>query len=220
MSHNNNKIADKDPNRQGEVTVSLGDLSDVSSTAPTAGQLIEYDSNTSSWVASNAPAGGSMGYIWAGGKAKAYSNSPAVNTNIGSTIYIWDDAPINTITGATVNVTSGNANADQNNWIETITLPQGEYIFRGQTQFVFSASGYAAYGWHNANTLFGSNGVVGESRGTTYGPSNSTASAYFDVGATLVNFSLRFISSLNIDSIASQGNRPSEFGLLYIEKIA
>lgn len=220
MSHNNNKIADNDPNRQGEVSVSLGDLSDVSSTAPTSGQLIEYDSNTSSWVASNAPTGGSMGYIWAGGKAKGYSNSPAVNTNIGSTIYIWDDAPINTIAGATVNVTSGNASADQNDWVETITLPQGEYIFRGQTQFVFSASGYAAYGWHNVNTLFGSNGVVGESRGTTYGPSNSTASGYVTIGATTVNFSLKFISSLNIDSIANQGDRPSEFGLLYIEKIA
>ena len=42
MSHNNNKIADNDPNRQGEVSVSLADLSDVSSTAPTSGQLIEY----------------------------------------------------------------------------------------------------------------------------------------------------------------------------------
>jgi hypothetical protein len=218
MSHNNAKFANKSPNSQGEITVELNDLDDVSASSVSNGQLLKYVSSSSAWESANAPSGGSMEYIWAGGKAKAYSDSPATSLNSGQSIYIWDDAPVNTITGASISVTSGNGNSDENNWIQTITLPQGKYIFRGQTQFVFSASGYAAYCWHKDSTVFGNNGVVGESRGTTYGPSNSTSNAYFSV-ASSETFSLRLVSVSNIDTIASQSNRPSEFGLLFIEKV-
>lgn len=217
MSHNNNKIGDSSPNIQGDVTVNFGDLSDVSVNSPVDGEVIQYKSASSSWEAVSAP-GGQIQYIWAGAKLKAYSNSPATSSTSGR-IYIWDDAPINTISGATINLTSGNANADENNWIETITLPAGKYMLRAQTMFEFTASGYASYYWRYSNTYITNLGVVGENRGTNNGPSNSMTSGYYNF-TQASTIQLYHYTNSNVDTVANQGNTPSEFGLIYIEKLS
>jgi len=218
MSHNNTKVGGQSPNIQGNVTVGLNDLSDVSAAAPTTGQLIQYSSGTASWSAVDAPSS-TVQHIWIGGKAKAYSNSPATSFNAGQTVYIWDDAPINTITGASISVTSGSATADENDWVQSITLPAGNYVFRVQTMFEFSASGYGVYQmFTSAGTAVTAYGVVGDSRGVAYGPSNSTARGFVQITSS-TTYNLEMVTSSNIDSIANQGNTPSEFGLIFIEKV-
>ena len=100
MSHNDSKIGDAKPNIQGDITLNLSDLSDVNASSATEGQLIKYVGASSSWESSNAPSAVSLGYIWLGGKANAYSNSPATSLSNGQTVYIWDDSPINTTSGS------------------------------------------------------------------------------------------------------------------------
>jgi hypothetical protein len=219
MSHNDSKVGDAKPNIQGDITLDLNDLSDVSASSPTEGQLIKYVSASSSWEASNAPSAVSLGYIWLGGKTNAYSNSPATSLSNGQTVYIWDDSPINTIGGSTINVTSGNANANENNWVQSIELPSGKYVFRAQSMFEFSASGYAVYQIFTGATAITNYGVVGETRGVNYGPSNSTTSGYYEITAN-TTFNLEMTASSNLDSIANQGDTVSEFGLIYIEKLS
>lgn len=220
MSHNKIKIGNSAPNRESEVSVGFNDLSDVSASSPADGQVMKYVSSSSSWEAVSAPSA-DIQYIWAGGKAKSYSNSPASSIASGQIIYIWDDAPVNTISGATLDVTSGSGNSDENNWITDINLPAGKYVFRVQSMFEFSASGYAVYCMrlYSGGTLITNYGVVGENRGTNYGPSNSTSVGYYEFTST-TRIQLKLIAVSNVDSIANQGNTPSEFGLIYIEKLS
>lgn len=220
MSHNKTKLGDNTPNRNSEVTVNLGDLTDVTASSPNSGQVLQYASETSSWEAVNAPSA-ELQYIWLGGKAKLYSNSPATSISVGQIIYIWDDSPVNTISGAIIEQTNGNTNIDENNWITDIYLPAGKYVFRAQSMFEFSASGYAVYGiyLYDNNTLITNYGVVGESRTSNYGPSNSTSTGYYEFSNT-TRIQLRIIAANNIDTVSNQGNTPSEYGLIYIEKLS
>ena len=218
MSHNKLKIGTAVPNANGELTVGLNDLSDVSAASPATDDLLQYNSSTGEW--SNAiVAGASAGYIWIGGKANDYSNSPASSLAQNQTIYIWDDAPINTISGASISVTSGSGTALENDWVQTITLPAGKYVIRAQTSFEFSASGYAVYQIFAGSTAVSGYGVVGTNRGTTYGPSNSTAIAFVDI-STNTTYNLEMtVNGSNIDTVANQGNTPAEFGQLTIVKV-
>lgn len=218
MSHNKLKIGTATPNKSGEMTVGLNDLSDVSAASPATDDLLQYNSTTGEW--SNAVvAGASAGYIWIGGKANAYSDSPATSLAANQTIYIWDDAPINTISGSSISVTSGSIDPYENDWVQTITLPAGKYVIRAQTSFVFSASGYAVYQIFTGSTAVSGYGVVGTNRGTNYGPSNSTAIAFVDI-STNTTYNLEMTTSSNVDTVTAQGNTPSEYGLIYIEKLA
>jgi hypothetical protein len=217
MSHNKLKIGTAVPNANGELTVGLNDLSDVSAASPATDDLLQYNSSTGEW--SNAiVAGASAGYIWIGGKANAYSLSPASSLAANQTIYIWDNAPINTISGASISVTSGGATLE-NDWVQTITLPAGKYVIRAQTSFVFAASGHAVYQIFAGSTAVSGYGVVGTNRGTNYGPSNSTAIAFVDI-STNTTYNLEMTVNSNVDTVGAQGNTPSEYGLIYIEKLA
>lgn len=218
MSHNKLKIGTAVPNANGELTVGLNDLSDVSAASPATDDLLQYNSSTGEW--SNAVvAGASAGYIWIGGKANDYSNSPASSLAAGQTVYIWDNAPISTISGASISVTSGNTDIYQNDWVQSITLPAGKYVIRSQTSFEFSASGYGVYQIFAGSTAVSGYGVVGTNRGTNYGPSNSTAIAFVDI-STNTTYNLEMTTSSNIETVGNQGDTPSEYGLIYIEKLA
>lgn len=211
MSHNKLKVASKEPNITSEITVDINDLSDVNTSGASTGDFLQYTSATSSW--SSATVGGaSLEYIWAGGKADLYSNSPATALGANDTLYVYDDAPINTISGSTITSTS--------DWIESITLPVGKYVFRCQSMLVFSATGYAAYQVMAGASFVTSYGVVGENRGLYFGPSGSLATGYYEVtsGTVVFNLELKYVS--NVDSIANQGNTPGDYGLIYIEKVA
>ena len=51
MSHNKIKVGGQSPNTNGEITVALDNLSDVSASSPSANQVLKY--MTDSWVASS-----------------------------------------------------------------------------------------------------------------------------------------------------------------------
>jgi hypothetical protein len=215
MSHNKTKVSGQAPNSSSEINLSLEHLDDVQITSLSGDQILKYNGTSTKWE--NQPlSGGSASYIWVGGDySNNYSNSPAGSGAIsnGDTLYIYtNNEAVNEISGATITAS--------NNWVQTIELPSGEYFLQGQTMFAFSASGLAAYRWETSTgTRLSQYGVVGESRGSTYGPSNSLAVGYINLAAATV-IKLVLKASSNVDSGANQGTTPSQYGFIYIEKLS
>jgi hypothetical protein len=212
MSHNKIKIGSATPDQNGDVTLNLTDLSDVSGT-PSVDQFLKY--NGSGWEPVPGGSISSVEYIFIGrGEASAYSNSPHGTGSFSSsdTIYVYDTAPSNTITGATITKTS--------DWIESITLPAGNYAVSGQTNLIFSSSGYAAFGFYDSsNNRLSQLGVIGENRSSGAGGGGDLAYSILELTAsTTIKLRLYAISG-TIDTGSNQGNTPSEAGLIVIEKL-
>lgn len=216
MSHHNYKIGTAEQSITGNMPVDLSDLNDVNITSLSADQVLQYDSSANQWKNETASASGSISYIWiGGGYSDDYDNSPAGTAAIsaGDTLYIYsNNAEVNTISSATITKSS--------NWVESITLPAGKYFLQAQTMLEFSASGYAVYRLQDASgNRIASYGVVGESRGVTYGPSNSLSVGYVDLSAS-TTIKLVSIANSNVETGQNQGTTPSAYGLIYIEKLS
>ena len=82
MSHNKIKVGGQSPNTNGEITVALDNLSDVSASSPSANQVLKY--MTDSWVASSESpqATKEIGYSFRGPFTGSYSGG---NTNYSLT---------------------------------------------------------------------------------------------------------------------------------------
>ena len=143
MSHNKIKIGSATPNATGEISVDLGDLADVSVSNLSASQTLTY--NGTAWENTNNPTA-TASYIWIGGDySEPYSNSPESSSNLSTSSYhvYSNNTIINTISGATVTTS--------NNWVQSITLPAGNYIVKAQFMVEFSSSGYLAYRIEHTN---------------------------------------------------------------------
>ena len=215
MSHNKIKVANQEPDDSGNISLSsltIGDLSNVTITTPSTDQVIKYDG--SGYVNATAPAG-AMEYILLGqGESdaySAYSNSPASSMSNGQTIQIYDTAPINTITGSTLNSTG--------DWYNSLSLPTGKYHIMIQTRVVFSASGYLVAGLMYFSSPRSSNLVIGDNSSSYAGGVSTTISSYLNATSGHT-YNLEIIASSNIDSVANQGNTISEFTSILIVKLS
>ncbi len=220
MSHNKIKVGSATPDFNGDVTLNLDNLSDVSGT-PSTDQYLQYDG--SGWTPVNAAAGSTVEFIFIGhGESQDYQYSPHGTGAFTSTsdLYIYDSNHTNTITNATVTITSGQADPRSDNWISSITLPAGNYIVSGQTLLEFSSSGYAAYAFHDSsNNVLTQVGVVGTDR-SLYGGTGSLAYSIIELTSqTTIKLKLRAKGG-TIDTGTNQGNTPSEHGLIIIEKLS
>lgn len=210
MSYRTTKVGSAEPDSTNNITVDLADLSDVSGTA-SANQVLQYSNGT--WSPVDLAASSSIQYFYAGsGQSSAYTNSPQGTSSIsvGDTVYVYDTSPVNSITGATYTATS--------NWIESITLPAGSYMLYGQSSFSFSSSASAAYRFYDGTNIISQSGVIGESRASYMG-AGSLAVGYVNFTAS-TTINLEFFDTSSLDTPANQGNRPSEYGLIYIEKVS
>jgi hypothetical protein len=212
MSHNKFKVGSATPNANGEITLNLTNLSDVSGT-PSSDHYLKYDG--SGWITASASAGSEIEYIFIGrGESNAYSNSPHGTGafTASSDLYVYDSSPTNNITGATITSSSG--------WISSITLPTGNYLVSGQTLLEFSSSGYGAYAFHDSsNNVLSQVGVVGTSRGDYGGAGDLAYSVIELTSQTTIKLRLLAVGG-TIDNGTNQGNTPSEHGLIVIEKLA
>lgn len=213
MSHNTISISGKKPNVSGNITIGLEDISNVSGT-PSEDQFLRYDG--SNWVPANPSSSSSIEFIFIGrGESNAYSNSPhgtGAITN-SSTLYVYDTSPTNTITGATITST--------NSWVSSITLPAGNYIVSGQSLLSFSSSGNVSYGFFNSsnNNRLSQLGIIGTNRATFSGAGDLAYSIIELTSQTTINLKIDSISG-TLDSGLNQGNTPSEYGLIVIEKLS
>tara|TARA_R100001015_G_C4630678_1_gene192515 strand:+ start:767 stop:1420 length:654 start_codon:yes stop_codon:yes gene_type:complete len=83
MSHNKIKVGGKSPNTNGEVTVELNDLNDVSVSSPTNGTLLKYVS--SNWAGGN-PGFDSTDYVFVASNKQTGSVSDLYNTTTVNSI--------------------------------------------------------------------------------------------------------------------------------------
>ena len=205
MSHNKIKVGTAEPDVNGDIALSL---SDIVSGTPSAGDTIKY--NGSAWETETLVPGSSFLYI-STTTANAYSNSPATSTSTGDW-YFYGDNIINNI-GATITKHS------TTDWITSITLPAGDYILRSATFAEFSASGYLRLKWVDTSSGIKSNvSMIGDNF-TTYGGSSSTCIGYLTETSS-VTINCEIVNSSNVDTVANQGNTPSEFNYILIMKVA
>lgn len=228
MSHNDIKIGTSEPDRQGNISVSIADMNDVSVSTPSDGQLLKY--NGSSW--SNSGATVDAQYIFLGrGESNAYSNTGNTGAiSNGDAWYIYDSNPRNTIAGATV------TKIGATDWIDYITLPAGDYVVDAQFFAEWTASGYlevqlfqstnSTPSWSTStNYVLSHSAYIGETLGS-YAISNIVTGAFnitsgdVTAGRNRVRLQVKASSNLkSYDGATNQGNTPSQYNYLYIQKV-
>lgn len=214
MSHNKITVQSQNPDSSGNISLSslnIGDLNNVTITSPTANQVIKYDG--AGYINSDAPAGVAEYILIGRGESDSYSNSGAANFSNGTEIRIYDTAPDNTITGATLNqhLTS--------NWYKTVTLPIGIYFVIAQFSVEFSASGYlAAELTSSTGVNYSMRAIIGDNANVIVNGGSTTITGVFELTA-ISDLELRITNNSNVDTIANQGNKVSEQTYLYIQKV-
>tara|TARA_Y100000592_G_scaffold38382_2_gene60767 strand:- start:30952 stop:31605 length:654 start_codon:yes stop_codon:yes gene_type:complete len=217
MSHNKIKVSGQSPNTTGEISVALNNLSNVSAGSPSDDDVLKYSSG--SWVnstTSSLPA--TAQFISIGeGASNAYSNSGMTTIAQGNEFRLYDSSPTNTITGATI------TKEGTTDWIKFVTLPAGEYQVIAQVRVKFNASGYFVYrvvedptGTKSDLTPYS---IIGENADSYAQGVSQTLQGYLNL-STSTEIGLNIEGVSNVDTVANQGNTPSEFSYLFIEKLS
>ena len=204
MSHNANKVNAQEPNRAGEVSQALGDLTDVSSSSPTDGYYLQYDSTASEWQ----PKAGSAGtttaaeHIWLGeGASQNYPESWSADN-----AYFYSSSVVNTITGASVN-----SSDSYSNWYDEFTLPSGTYWAYARVDGDFASSnGQLQYLFESTPTAGGSSVPYAASG---WSASNSNTGKNPDVAQALIELSAESVLSVKIQNTLSLGTVSTNQGL-------
>lgn len=218
MSHNKITVQSQNPDASGNISLSslnIGDLNNVTITTPTANQVIKYDG--AGYVNSDAPAA-TVEYIRIGqGESDLYSNSGASNLNSGSALRIYDTAPLNTITGATLNQYS------TSDWYTSFSLPAGKYFVLSQFNVEFSASGYIAAQLINSSSQWRSiRAVVGDNASNFIDGASTSITGLFELSGS-ETIELQITNASNVDGTvtnpATSTNFIAENTVLYIQKV-
>ena len=203
MSHNKIKVGTAEPDVNGDIALSI---SNIVSGTPSTGDTVQY--NGSNW---ETVALANLDFLYISTNTPdAYSNSGATSTSLGDW-YFYGDNIINNI-GATITKYS------TTDWIQSITLPAGKYILRSATFAEFSASGHLRIRWVELTTARSNTSIIGEDL-STYGGSSSTCFGYFTT-ASSITINAEIVTAGNIDTVANQGNTPSEYNYILIMKVA
>ena len=213
MSHNKFSVASQSPDISGDVSVALTNLSDVSISTPSTDQVLKY--NGSNFVNGSIPTG--TGEYIQLGKGEAYGSdypfsAPSVANRI---IYLYDTAPVNTISAATLHEDSSNAD-----WYDSVTLPAGKYVIISQTNVAFSASGYLVYAIKTSgNVDLSPKAKIGDSASSYSGGVVSTINSCLSL-STSTRLYLKVDAESNVSGTAADhNNKIDEFTYLVIVKV-
>lgn len=206
MSHNKIKVGTAEPDRAGDVSLSINNLSDVDTTGVASGQYLSYDG--ADWGPTDSPAGSIPGIIFVGeGATSNYSGSGASGVTTSDDIEFYATSPGNTITSATITSAS--------NWVSSITLPAGKYRLTAVAGLELSASsGLLEYRWHNGTSLIGATGNAGY---TDDRVGNPCVAYVAPTGST--TFTVRITTATSVTALASQTGRQSERGYIVVEQL-
>ena len=209
MSHNKIKVAGKSPNQAGEISVDLSDLNDVSSSAPSNDQYLQYNSTSAEWEptdgttveTTNVPT------IFIGeGASQTYPEAWANNNGV---YFYSSSTPVNTISSATV--TSSDSYA---NWYDTFTLPSGTYLVYARAQGDFSSSsGEFKYTVNTNGTLRAASGFSTDLSNTNQNP--TIAQALF----TLSTSTSTKIEILGLSNGGTASTNQALYGFIMIQKV-
>lgn len=164
MSHNAQRINDKEPNAAGNIPLALGDLNDVTLGTLTNNHILGYSSASASWTLQAPPASSAAEFIFTGdGSATAY---PVSTFAVGDPVYFIENGlGINTISGATLNYLAGSEGV----WVESVTLPAGKWSVNAQTAYEFSSTGYLTHAFKVVGGSYFTNIATVGSNTTVYG---------------------------------------------------
>ena len=212
MSHNKFTVAGQSPNASSEISVALNNLSDVSISSPSSDQVLKY--NGSSFVNGAAPSTSASYMLLGQGETDAYSNSGAASIGAGDKLRIYDSSPVENIAGASLTKYSST------NWIESFTLPAGNYQIISQFNVSFSSSGYASAVLEDgSNNNYTYQAVIGDNASSHQAGAATSLVGYFELSAsTALHLELKAVS--NLDTVASQGNIISEQTFVLIVKLS
>ena len=213
MSHNTLRVGSSAPNAQSVISPQLTDLANVVVSSPQANDLLAYDPDTQVWTnqayTPPSPANTAPLILIGRGELDDYANS-GYTTAVGQRVCFYDSAPINTIDGATINVTTGTS------WVHSVTLPAGKYTITAQTYPVFSSSGVFAYRAQAGATVYSSLAAVGASL-ASYGGSASCVLGQVE-SVVQITIYLNVVASSGV--AASQGTEMSQNGVLFIRRVS
>ena len=146
------------------------------------------------------------------GESDNYANSGASSLAANDDFFLYDTAPLNEITGASI------TKVGATDWIESFTLPAGRYTIVSNARVVFSASG--EFQWRlysNTATAYRSGRAgIGEAL-TSYSYSSSLIST-FNLTQT-EELVIKVQAASSVDSVANQGTTPAQYSSIYIEKV-
>lgn len=205
MSHNIITVNGEKPDVTGNLELALSSLTDVNLTSPSAGDLLKYDGTLQEWF--NVGSIAQEAYV-GDGSSTDYSLSGATSTASGSVVYFYDASPVMSITGGSLSPLSG--------WVQSVTLPVGDYIVSAVVGLTFSAStGVATYRIFQDGGALGTTGQVGYA--TLDVGARAIARVTVATGTSTVE--VRLTSSTSANSIASQSTRHAERGYLSIRRV-
>jgi hypothetical protein len=214
MSHNINKVNAQEPNRAGEISQDIGDLADVSSTAPTDNYYLQWDATASEWQPAPGTAGSTTTapHIWLGeGASQTYPES----WSSGNGAYFYSTSVVNTISGASVG-----SSDSYSNWYDEFTLPTGTYFINARVDGDFAtSSGQFRY-------LIESDPTSGAA--TSYHPAPGWSASSANTGQNpelaqaLFEISEESVIRLGLDNTASLGTASTNqglYGYIFIMKV-
>lgn len=208
MSHNAQRINDKAPDATGNITIALGDLTDVTLGTLTNGDVLLRKNNR--WEAATTP-DAAASFIFTGAGADA--SYPTSTFSAGDTLYFHAGGLINNIPSATINYLSGFENV----WIDNIVLPVGRWTVVAQTAFEFSSTGYLAHVL-TANDTYISNIASVGSDTSIYGPAPSQMQAIINATApTTLKFKIHALSNV---STTQPNFYPSRCSTILIRRVS
>lgn len=215
MSHNKTTIGTATPDASGAISVALSDLNDVSG-SPSEGELLQYSSGA--WAPASVSGSSTIQYLkWGSGESEDYSDSPATATTAGSTLYLYDSAAYNGISGATVSSTTSTG-AGGGEWLNSVTLPAGSYRILVNADVTFSGTGFATFALFDSGgtrqTSLGSVGLASSSLGAG-GPTAGVLAVF----ASSITLNAEFVNVSSVAGVSTQGNTIAEHGFLLIEKL-
>jgi hypothetical protein len=207
MSHNQVKVNSQEPNRQGTVTQSVSDLSDVTITTPSDNQVLKYNSTSSIWE--NSGQAFTLGSVFCGeGASQAYSGSGASGVASGDTVEFYASSPHNSLSAT---ITSAS------NWVSQITVGVGTYKVSALVALTFSSAGSGQFRIYSGGTATGSTGTYAQDDEDC----TSIATAVIVVSSGTAAIDVRLSNTAtNINTVANQGNRQAELGYFIIDRLA
>lgn len=209
MTYNTSKIGDKQPDRDGNITISLDDLGGVD-TVP-VGEGLVYDETAGTWGPASF-GGGTPGFnfvLFGQGESNNYANCGYAPTD-GNTFCFYDSNPINTmeelVTFNYVGATS---------WAESITFAPGSYEVFIQIEVVFSGSGRVGIQLKDSlgNALTNIN-LIGNAQ-TAYGHPTAIMANLTFTETTTVHAEI----AVPLGVSTNQGNTPSEYNVILIRSL-
>lgn len=211
MSHNKITVASQSPDASGNVSIDVTNMSDVNISTPADNQVLQYSTSASEWQNQTLSIGSGL-LVLGQGDANAYSNSGASSMSGAVYLYAPTASIVNTF-GATI------TKYLSTDWVTSITLPAGNYFAQLTYRVEFSSSGYFNFGLTNTagTTEYTTKAYIGEDR-TTIDNAASTAIGYFEL-ASSTDIVIYNNDSSGVNTVANQGNTPSEFSTLLIRKV-